>query len=138
MTPGTQVRARSCGRTRAVSGRRIRIAAWLLGALVVVGIPAKQWWNGGQRIAAIETIERDLRDELVAAQARLDLTLSDLETERLARSRLGMVRPGERAFVVAAPERDPVLPEVIETVIDSGSLWDRAFGSLGRVLRALI
>lgn len=66
------------------------------------------------------------RQEIIATQARLDALVAEndllseqvealgtpLEVERLARERLGYVRPGESSFVVIEPENPPaVYPE---------------------------
>ncbi|HEX9711981.1 MAG TPA: septum formation initiator family protein [Actinomycetota bacterium] len=60
--------------------------------------------HGIEQLTAEDRALRDRIDELLAEREEL---LSDAEVERLARSGLGMVRPGEVPFVIAAP-RDPV------------------------------
>lgn len=113
--------------------------AWVLGALVVVGMPTKQWWDGKSRVAVLRTQADSLDAELASLDAVLETALSARETERLARTRLGMVRPGERAFVVTEFEDAKDLPSVNDpTAAAPDPLWARVLTSLGRVFQALI
>lgn len=106
---------------------------------MVLGLPTKQWWDGKERVAALRAETSALEAEVVARQERLDAVLGAAETERLARSRLGMVRAGERAFIVPAPETELDLPRVDDpTAATPDPWWKRAFGSVGRAIRALI
>jgi cell division protein FtsB len=69
----------------------------LLGAAGVV--PAKQYLAQRDRIADLEVQIRALTAERGRLQHRVDRLRDPAELERLARECLGMVKPGEIAFV---------------------------------------
>lgn len=110
------------------------------GALMLaVWVPYQRWTDGQARIAALKAEEAQLGHELVALQQEYLDALGPAETERLARQRLGMVRGGERAYVVPSPEASVELPEVEEPAAAETGGWLSGSGSaLMRVLRSLI
>ena len=81
---------------------------------------------------------RDQLASLVAENATLTQQVAALETpievERIAREKLGYVRPGETAYVVIAPEIEPeVVPAPVEPVAEEPSflakLWAYVTGA---------
>lgn len=72
---------------------------------------------------------RDQLAMLVAENATLTQQVGALETpieiERIAREKLGYVRPGETAFVVIAPEAEEALPVTSQatTVVPTEANW---------------
>ncbi len=81
----------------------------------------------------VDTAEQQLAD-LQASNAELEAEIAKLqspvEIERIAREEFGLVRPGERSYVVEAPEGVTVLPEDEpdpESETDAGfwqGIWD--------------
>lgn len=66
-----------------------------------------------------------LQTENARLQRDVEALSSDTELERLARSELGYVRPGETAYVVTAPS-DPVSEPVAEPALPEAEPWYRA------------
>lgn len=119
--------------------KRWTIMLWVAGVLFVVAMPAKQWYDGKNRVAALRAEATELQSELTELRDALAEVRSAKVTEAAARSRLGMVRPGERAYVVSEPEPRRDIPWIDDPIEPAGeAAWRRVFGSLGRVLRALI
>lgn len=93
--------------------RRSAIVAFTL-ALTVVGaalltnvVPYKQILDQQHQVEAAAAELEALRDENDMLEARRDSLQTPVEIERLAREKLGYVRPGEVAYVVLEP---PSLP----------------------------
>jgi hypothetical protein len=102
-------------------------------------MPTKQWFDGKTRVAAMRAEATELQFELTGLREALADVRSAQATEAAARSRLGMVRPGERAYVVSEPEPERVIPRIDDPIEAEGeAAWRRVFDSLGRVFRALI
>lgn len=76
-----------------------------LAVVAVMAIPpARQLYAQNRTVAAEQMRLDDLRRENTVLQQRLD-RLNDPEyVEKLAREQLGMVRPGEIAYVIVPPE----------------------------------
>lgn len=93
--------------------RRPAVAAFTL-ALMVVGaavltnvVPYRQIVDQGRQVAAAEDRLESLRDENQILEAQRDALQTPVEIERLAREKLGYVRPGEVAYVVLEPPPAP-------------------------------
>ena len=116
-----------------VSGqRRVMLLVVLAGAAFVLFFPSRQLV--AQR-AHIGELEQRLA-ELHAENEMLDEDVARLtdpsELETLARERLGLVRPGERAYVVE-PIR-PKAPRRVESVREA-PWWERAWESFTSLVR---
>lgn len=93
--------------------RRVAVAAFTL-ALVVVGaavltnvVPYRQITEQRRQVeAATESLEK-LRSENAVLAAQRDALQRPVEIERLAREKLGYVRPGETGYVVLEPPAPP-------------------------------
>jgi cell division protein FtsL len=66
----------------------------------------RQVSNAQERLSALETENQEL-------QADVEALGTDAEIEKLAREKLGYVRPGETAYVVLDPPGSDDAPEVI-------------------------
>lgn len=102
-------------------------------------MPINRHLESERRLSSLLAEEAELAMELAEAQEAYLKAISPAETERLARERLGMVRPGERAFVLPAEEGEIETPEVIEPKkAEEPSLFGRAIDVMVRVFSARI
>lgn len=118
--------------TGALGQRRLLVAVTLAVAAFVLFFPARQLVGQRQRIDALE----ERRAALRAENARLADDVARLsdpdEVEALARDRLGLIRPGERAYYVDAEGEPASTPA---TTASSPSFWGRIWTWLGSVVR---
>jgi cell division protein FtsB len=116
----------------ALGQRRMMMLIVLVGAAFVLFFPAKQLVQQRQRIGSLE-------DRLVQLRAENDVLSEDVarlskpdELEVLARERLGLVKPGERAYFVEPIEPEPTAsPEQAPRA----SWWERTWESFTSLLR---
>lgn len=94
--------------------RRSAVAAFTL-ALLIVGaaivtnvVPYNQILDQQRQVEAAAADLAALREENQELRARRDSLETPVEIERLAREKLGYVRPGEIAYVVLEPPTLPV------------------------------
>jgi cell division protein FtsB len=117
--------------TTTAGRRRLFVWASVAVAAFILFFPARALVSQRDRIGLLE----ERRDALRAENARLAAEASRLsdpaELEVLARDRLGLVRPGERAYFVE-PTASPGSAEAAET---SGSVWSRAWSWLKTLVR---
>jgi cell division protein FtsB len=78
---------------------RVALLLVLAGVLVLYVNPLRDWWSTLNEAEARRGEVQRLRDEQRELRARRAQLNDDAALEREAR-RLGMVRPGERAYVV--------------------------------------
>ncbi len=118
-----------------VGQRRVVVLVTLLAALFVLFFPARQLWWQRERIATLE----ERRDALLAENDRLqreETRLSDpAEVEALARDRLGLVRPGERAYFIEGTGAPETQPKEVEPAESSPGWWSRAWNWLTAIVR---
>lgn len=116
----------------ALAQRRLMMLIVLVGAAFILFFPARQLVQQRQRIGSLE-------DRLLQLRAENDLLSQDVERlskpeelETLARERLGLVKPGERAYFV-----EPIEPEPTTAPRDvpKASWWERAWESFTSLLR---
>lgn len=96
--------------------RRVQRLAWVMAAVaaavVIVGAPARQWWNQRGEIDRADEELRLLAEDNAALETRLDRMQDPREVERVARAELGMVREGEESYSVLPPvSAGVVLPD---------------------------
>jgi cell division protein FtsB len=98
-------------RRRARLTARALVVSAIVGAVLVLSIaPARMYFEQKAELAQMQRRAERLEAQTDALAARAE-QLRDPETlERLARRCLGMVRPGETAFVVVPKEGAPVPP----------------------------
>jgi cell division protein FtsB len=112
--------------------RRLMLLIVLVGAAFVLFFPTRQLVQQRRHIGDLE----QRLSKLHVANARLDEDVKRLtdpaELEVLARERLGLVRPGERAYFV-----DPVKPKPtpIPRAPERAPWWERSWESLISLLR---
>jgi cell division protein FtsB len=79
-------------------------------ALVLVGLlftsvyPLRRYIDVRHQVASLRQQERDLDAKVSQLQEEKQRLQTDAEVEKLARERLGFVRPGETSFFVPRPE----------------------------------
>lgn len=99
-----------------------RLPLWVLvlvtGALAMTGLaPARQAYHQRQVIREEESRLQELERKNAELESRLARLEDPAYREMLAREQLGMVRPGETAYVVVpppAPATEPPAPKVTE------------------------
>jgi cell division protein FtsB len=76
----------------------------LIGAAFLTQVvPYRQIIDSQRQVADAQARLSQLEDENAALQADVDALNTDAEIEKLAREKLGYVRPGETAYVVLDP-----------------------------------
>lgn len=120
-----------------MSRRRLTVAAFCL-AIVVVGVavftnvvPYGQIMEQQRQVTEAAARLEALEEENAVLTAQRDALQTPVEIERLAREKLGYVRPGEVAYVVLEPPTAPTTVEhEAEAVSDDAppvqdeSLWE--------------
>jgi cell division protein FtsB len=116
-----------------LGGDRIYVLA-LVAVVSVIGAmaigPLQNYTAAADRVEALEQTRDQLREEVDRLEERR-LRLEDPEElELLARSELGLVKPGEIPFVVVAPDEDSerVRPETREQHGGDAGPWYRRLG----------
>lgn len=92
----------------------------LLGAAFLTQVvPYRQILDSQRQVASAQDRLADLEAENLALQADADALATPEEIEKLAREKLGYVRPGETAYVVLDPpgSDDVIVEEVVETEV---------------------
>ncbi len=114
VTTGRTIRTRAAP---AVRRRRARLTARatvlftiVVGVLVLSIAPARLYFEQKAELAEMERQAQILERETAALAARAEQLRDRDYLERLARQCLGMVRPGETAFVVVPKEGAPAPP----------------------------
>jgi cell division protein FtsB len=103
----------------------------LLALLVVVAVmalgPLQVFTEAADRVDELERDRDRLHQEVEQLEERHRRLEDPEEVERLARSELGLVRPGEIPFVVVPPDRDEA-DEAPEDDPGDGLPWYRRLG----------
>lgn len=112
--------------------RRVMLLIVLLGAAFVLFFPSRQLVAQRTHIGQLEDRLAELRAENETLDEDVRRLTDPAELETLARERLGLVRPGERAYIV-----DPVRPKVVPRPnnAEEAPWWERAWESLTSLLR---
>ena len=115
----------------------------LIGALLIllVGaafltqvVPYRQIIDSNRSVESARAELEQLESENEDLQSDIDALQTDVEIEKLAREKLGYVRPGEEAYVVLDPPGtdEPTVTTVPEPVIDEtwvDRIWDFITGA---------
>jgi cell division protein FtsL len=112
----------------------------LLGAAFLTQVvPYRQIIDSQRQVTDAQTRLAQLEDENAALQADVQALNTDAEIEKLAREKLGYVRPGETAYVVLDPPGSGVSVEGVEAPLDVDDrtwverIWDFVTGGdMGR------
>lgn len=114
------------------------LALLVIGAAVVTNVlPYRQILDQRRQVAEAAAELEALQDENAILGAQRDALQTPVEIERLAREKLGYVRPGEVAYVVleppAAPTTTTISPTEDQVIIEDDSLlesvWDFMTGA---------
>jgi cell division protein FtsB len=123
--------------------RRSAVAVFTL-ALLVVGaavvtnvVPYRQILEQRRQVAAASAELEHIREENAVLTAQRDALQTPVEVERLAREKLGYVRPGEVAYVVLQPPPSPTTatvpsdpaPSPVEDESLLDTVWDFMSGA---------
>jgi cell division protein FtsB len=85
---------------------RLHITLLVITVIVMLSMaaaPARQVWSVNSQIAREEQRLEALREENARLEARLERLEDPDYLEKLARERLGLVKPGEKSYVVVPP-----------------------------------
>lgn len=124
--------------------RRSAVAVFTL-ALLVVGaavvtnvVPYRQILEQRRQVATAAAQLDEIKDENAVLTAQRDALQTPVEIERLAREKLGYVRPGEVAYVVLDPPEVPTTttttapsqgPDPVEDESLLDTVWDFMTGA---------
>lgn len=117
--------ATGLGRHRLLVIGAIAVAAFIL------FFPARQLISQRDRIDSLEERRNALQSENRRLAAEASRLSDPTELEVLARDRLGLVRPGERAYFVEPSGA----PTEAKTATESQSIWGRAWAWLKTLVR---
>lgn len=113
----------SSARRLRVRRLRLGLLALVVGALAVTGIaPAQQMYDQRKLIQDEEVKLAALTEKNAALGSRLARSQDPAYMEKLARERLGLVRPGETSYVVIPGPAVPVPPDPPAPPV---SWWER-------------
>jgi cell division protein FtsB len=84
--------------------RALVLAFVVVGLLFTSVLPMRRYFDFRHRIAELHKTEQTLDARAAGLRQQKDLLMSDAEIARIARERLGMVRPGEVPFVIVTPD----------------------------------
>jgi cell division protein FtsL len=109
----------------------------LMGAAFVTQVvPYRQIIESRRQVAAAEAQLADLKSDNAKLEADVEALQTPNEIEKLAREKLGYVRPGEKAYVVLDPpgfdETEPESPaptEPVEAKTWVDHLWEFVSGA---------
>ncbi len=102
----------------------------LLGAAFLTQVvPYRQILDSQRQVATAQDRLTDLEAENRVLQADADALATPEEIEKLAREKLGYVRPGETAYVVLDPpgSDDAIVDEVVETEVSEKTWVDEVW-----------
>ncbi len=116
----------------ALGQRRMMLAIVCVGAVFVLFFPARQLVQQRQRIGSLEDRLGHLRAENDLLEQDVKRLSNPGELEVLARERLGLVKPGERAYFVqpVEPQSTPAPAENAEQ-----AWWEQAWERLTSLVR---
>ena len=117
-------------RMSVIGQRRLMIAATLVVAAFVLFFPARQLIVQREQINTLEARRSALRAENERLADRASRLSDPAEVEAMARERLGLVRPGEKAYFVE-PTEAPEAP----AAASEPSPWSRAWSWITSLVR---
>jgi cell division protein FtsB len=116
ISTGAKTPPSSSKRSRQIPTRAAILAALLAALLLSGAYQLRPYLNGKSQLRGLLAREASLDREIAKLEAAKQRLATNGEVERLAREQLGMVRPGETAFVVppepaaAAAVEQPAFP----------------------------
>jgi cell division protein FtsB len=137
-------RRKSAARDRSRGARSYGTRSAVLG-VVFVGLlftavyPMQRYFDFRHHIAQLHQQERALTQERQRLEAEKQLLLTPKEIERLAREKLGMVKPGEVPFAIVTPgalaAQAPAAVPAVTTPRGQG-LFSRWWNAVSHVFRS--
>jgi cell division protein FtsB len=139
---GRRPRGGRHGLRHLLQGERLYLLALVLVVTVVGAMalgPLQSYTAAADRVDALERTRDQLRSEVDALEERQERLQDPEELELLARSELGLVKPGEIPFVVVTPDDElvPVRPQADATAEGDGDEGGPWYRQLGRALADL-
>lgn len=99
-------------------------------------VPYQQILESQRQVETAKAQLTELQEENARLQADVDALQTDAEVEKLAREKLGYVKPGERAYVVldppeseSGPAPEPAVAELPEERTWVDRLWEFITGA---------
>lgn len=84
----------------------------MVAAVLALSInPARELWRQWQEMRRLEADLGTLRTENEKLRRELERLKTDAYIEQEARARLGLVKPGERAYVIVPPKQESPKPQ---------------------------
>lgn len=105
------------------------IIVCLIAAVFVVFFPARQIVNQRTQLENLESRLAQLDVQNKRLQSEIGRLQNPAEFEVLARERLGLVKPGERAYLLVSPDATPIPPPV-PTLPEAKPWWSRLWSSV--------
>lgn len=132
MASGRSPRRASRGRARrgVASGNRPYVLMLLALVAVVVAMaigPLQVFSEAADRVDELEDRRDELKRDVDSLEERRERLQDPEEVEQLARSDLGMIRPGEIPFVVVPSDED-ASEQALEDAEQDGVPWYRRLG----------
>ena len=110
------------------------IIVCLIAAVFVVFFPARQLVNQRTQLEDLETRLAQLDVQNMRLNNDIRRLQDPAELEVMARERLGLVKPGEHAYMFVSPEATPAPPPV-PTLPARKPIWTRVWSSITSFLR---
>jgi cell division protein FtsB len=118
---------------RTTVGQRPFLAALVLLAVLVFAMalgPLQRYTAAAERVETLEATRQQLSEQVERLEERRATLEDPEEVELIARTELGLVKPGEVPFIVVSPDDDraPVTAEDDEQMADDDAPWYRRIG----------
>ena len=107
------------GDRRMATPRGVVLAVIIGAMLFTSAYPLRHYLQYKSNLKALGAEDMALDQRIASLQAETERLKTDAEVERLAREKLGMVRPGEQQFAIVAPA--PAPPDVASVARSDGS-----------------
>ena len=105
-----------------------------IAAVFVVFFPARQLVNQRTHLEDLQTRLAQLDIQNKRLQSDIRRLQDPAEVEVMARERLGLVKPGERAYMFVSPDATPAPPPV-PALPPRKPIWTRAWSAITSFLR---
>jgi cell division protein FtsL len=117
------------------SARRVMLLIGLLVAAFLIFFPTKQLVEQRVRVQRLEQRLAAVEQENAELEAHVRRLEDPAEIEVLAREKLGLVEPGERAYLFAPVPSPSAAPEEAAPVEETASWWRRVWDGFVSIVR---
>jgi cell division protein FtsB len=101
--------------------------------------PARDLWRQWHEMRKLEADLIALRRENEKLKVELERLKTDAYIEQEARARLGLVKPGERAYVIVPPKQESPKPQTqspkSEKKVSRKTIWQKIWDSLSSLFK---